>query len=425
MMIRPSPAGRRIRLLELLCCLVYFVSYLTRINYAAALSELAAGLDISNELASLAVMVSFLTYGLGQILCGFLGDTINPRRMIAAGLAATSLCNILLPLMPGVYSMAGLWGLNGFFQSMLWPPLVRVMAENLPEADYRRTCVAVSAAASFGTVAVYLMVPACIWISDWRLAFTLPAVLGIATAAVWLAGTRTCAGGSRSGNTAESGGASPLAQRPGLWALIRRSALLPLMAVIILQGILRDGITTWMPTYINDLYCLGTSFSILTTAILPLFSIISVTAANAVQKHIAGEVTVAALMFGTGFAATAGLYLFFSSTPALPIICMAIITGCMHGVNTMLIGRLPRHFAPYGRVSSVAGLLNAFTYVGSALSTYGIAAISSRWGCTAFAGTLLCALCIRRWNRFAVAAGAWPGCARSPSNMQTKNAPSS
>lgn len=411
-MTHSSSERRRIPLLTLLCCLVYFVSYLTRINYAAALSELAAKLQVSNEAASLAVTVSFITYGLGQTLCGFLGDAIEPRRMIAAGLAATSLCNLLMPLMPGIGWMTALWSLNGFFQSMLWPPLVRIMAENLSEADFRSACVAVSAASSFGTIAVYLMVPACISISGWRLAFIVPAVLGVTTAAVWLAGTRACTGGNRPGDAADSAGAgAPLhTQTPGLWTLIRRSALLPIMIVIILQGILRDGITTWMPTYINDRYHLGTSVSILTTAVLPLFSIISVMAANAVQKRIASEVTVASLMFAAGFAAAAGLRLFFSSSPALPVICMALVTGCMHGVNTMLISRLPRHFAPYGRVSSVSGVLNTFTYVGSALSTYGIAAVSDRWGWlttvtlwggVALAGTLLCALCIRRWNRFA------------------------
>lgn len=405
-MILPA-AKRRSMLLIWLCSLVYFVSYLTRINYAAALSEIITKLHVSNAVASLAVTGSFITYGLGQTFCGFLGDTISPRRMIAIGLVATSLCNLLMPLMPGIYWMTGLWSLNGFFQSMLWPPLMRIMAENLTEADFRRACIAVSTASAFATIAVYLLVPACIWIFGWQLAFILPAVLGVAMALVWLAGTRSYTESNRAGFVHNA--AAPGAQAPGLWALIRRSALLPLMAAIILQGILRDGITTWMPTYINDRYQLGTSLSILTAAILPLFHIVSVMAVNAIQKRIASEVAVASLMFATGAAAAVGLRLFFLASPAFPVACMALVTGCMHGVNTMLISRVPRRFSPYGRVSSISGLLNTFTYVGSALSTYGIAAVSDRWGWLvtvtlwagiALAGTLICALCIRRWNRF-------------------------
>lgn len=73
----------------------------------------------------------FVTYGIGQLLCGFLGDKFQPRKMIFTGLAATSLCNLLAALFPRMEVIIPLWCLNGFFQSMLWPPLVRIMAEAL------------------------------------------------------------------------------------------------------------------------------------------------------------------------------------------------------------------------------------------------------------------------------------------------------
>ena len=113
---RSLSAGQRVLLLQCLCCMVYFVSYLTRTNYAAALSEMVNVLHISNETAGLAVTFSFLTYGLGQTLCGMVGDVADPRRMIAAGLVATAGCNLLMPVMPNISWMTALWGLNGFFQ---------------------------------------------------------------------------------------------------------------------------------------------------------------------------------------------------------------------------------------------------------------------------------------------------------------------
>lgn len=286
--------------------------------------------------------------------------------------------------------------------------MMRILAENLAEADFRRACIAVSTASAIATIVVYLLVPACIWISGWQLAFFIPGVFGIAITLVWLVGTRSYSEGDRTGFLRRAATALN-AQAPGLWTLIRRSSLLPLMVVIILQGTLRDGIATWMPTYINDRYQLGTSLSILASAILPLFHIISVTAVSAIQKRISNEVAVAAIMFATGAAAAIGLRLFFFSSPVFSVSCMALVTGSMHGVNTMLISRVPRHFSPYGRVATISGLLNTFTYVGSALSSYGIAEVSDRWGWfftvalwagIALAGTLICALCIRRWNRF-------------------------
>ena len=93
----------------------------------------------------------------------------------------------------------------------------------------------------------------------------------------------------------------------------------------------------------------------------------------------------------------------------LSALMMAIITGAMHGVNLMLISRLPVHFRKYGKVSTISGVLNACTYVGSALSTYGFAHLSEAfgwyfiiisWAVIAGLGTAICAFCIRRWEKF-------------------------
>jgi OPA family glycerol-3-phosphate transporter-like MFS transporter len=163
-------------------------------------------------------------------------------------------------------------------------------------------------------------------------------------------------------------------------SLLFHSGLIPIMVIILLQGILRDGITTWMPSYINDVYHFGTSISILSAAILPLFAIISVFAASYVHKLAKNEVKASAYIWILGFVCSLVLILVFSSQAIVSIAMMAIITGCMHGINIMLISILPARYKNTGRVSTVSGILNAFTYAGSAVSTYGIAALSDNYG---------------------------------------------
>ena len=82
--------------LAILCGLVYFVSYVTRINYAAALAEIVADLGITKALASIAVTGSFITYALGQIISGFIGDKFDPRKVIIFGVVGTSLINFIV-----------------------------------------------------------------------------------------------------------------------------------------------------------------------------------------------------------------------------------------------------------------------------------------------------------------------------------------
>ena len=92
-------------LMILLLSMVYFVSYLTRLDYAAVLLEIVRSEGVSKELASLALTGSAVTYGFGQLISGYLGDKIKPYYLIAFGLFCAGVTNILIPLHPSAEYM--------------------------------------------------------------------------------------------------------------------------------------------------------------------------------------------------------------------------------------------------------------------------------------------------------------------------------
>ena len=62
----------------------------------------------------------------------------------------------------------------------------------------------------------------------------------------------------------------------------------------------------------------------------------------------------------------------------------------------------------FGKVSTISGILNSCTYVGSAASTYGIALISEKagwnftlliWFIIALTGTVICFVAARPWTK--------------------------
>ena len=69
-----------------LCSAVYFASYLTRVNFQAVISEIVRAEGYSKALISLAVTGSSVTYGVGQLLSGYLGDKLAPEKIILAGI---------------------------------------------------------------------------------------------------------------------------------------------------------------------------------------------------------------------------------------------------------------------------------------------------------------------------------------------------
>ena len=78
-MTKRLTSEKEMRFLCFLCCLAYFMSYLTRLNYAACMVELQSALGIGKSIAGLPVTMCFLSYGAGQLVCGFLGDRFSPK----------------------------------------------------------------------------------------------------------------------------------------------------------------------------------------------------------------------------------------------------------------------------------------------------------------------------------------------------------
>ncbi len=82
------------RSIMLLFSTVYFVSYLTRINYAAVISVIIAEEGIQATLASVAVTGAFITYGIGRRRAGnialFAGRRTDARDQLSANLHAAA-----------------------------------------------------------------------------------------------------------------------------------------------------------------------------------------------------------------------------------------------------------------------------------------------------------------------------------------------
>lgn len=405
------PVKRRAeaRRLTLLCAAVYFCSYLTRLDYGAVMVEMVRAEGFSRVDASAALTGLFITYGFGQLISGYLGDRVKPQLLIFFGLIACGLMNLLIPFCPSPAWMTVVWSVNGLAQAMMWPPLVRIMSQHMTESEYKVATVHVSWGSSLGTIVIYLMIPLLLKVSSWRGVFYCAAAVGMGMAAFWMARygrverslplQEQAAPADEPGDAGKSGG--------GLRALMPLLAIM--MGVIICQGTLRDGITTWMPTYLADTYHMESGKSILTGVLLPLFGMVCyqiVLWMN--RKLVKNELQCAAIIFGVGLVSLLALRLLHAHSFALSVLILAFAVASMHGVNLIMTCMTPKYLAGSGKISMISGLLNACTYIGSALSMYGVALIADRFGWTvteslwcavALLGTLCAAACVPKWGK--------------------------
>lgn len=391
--------------LAFLFAVTYMVSYITRINYGAVIAEMVEVTGWSKAELSMALTGSFITYGAGQIISGICGDRFNPKRLIMNGLLLSIAMNLLIPLCHSPYLTLIVWSVNGFAQAFMWPPMVKILAELTTPDEYKKSCAKISWGSSFGTIAVYLLAPILISVSSWKAVFFVSALCGIIMVFVW---KKLCP--EVEIKSAEKTDKAETASSASTLSLVFTPVMIFIMIAIALQGILRDGVTTWMPSYISETYNLGSEISILTGVILPLFSIACFQIGTYLYRKVfTNPLICAGVFFAAGAVSALALYLLSGANAAFSVLFSAILTGCMHGVNLMLICMIPPFFEKYGKVSTVSGIVNSCTYIGSAISSYGIAVLSENmgwsftlftWLAIALAGTLICFILAKPWKKY-------------------------
>lgn len=402
--------------LVMLSCMVYFVSYLARKNYGVSLAVIIEETGFSAASMGIVESALLLFYGIGQIVSGFLGDKFKPQNVILSGLIVTGICNIIFPFFHSIAAFTVIWGINGMAQAMFWPPLVKIMAEYLSSHKYKLACSHISAASQIATIFLYLFIPLILTMLNWHWVFYISSITAVAMAVIWIICYKKIT------KKMEKVQKTELQEKPEeitsgqkikLAPVMLSCGMITILLSIAFQGFLRDGVTTWMPKYTAS-HGVSTENAILMNVLMPIFSIgVTYLITFIYSKFFKNELTAATVFFVIASFVIGLIFLlnqyFPGVSPIISVVLAGISVGLMHGINIMLISYVPERFASMNAVSTLSGITNAFTYAGSAISTYLIPlfAESFGWNYTillwfgvAFMGLISCLVTIRRWRRF-------------------------
>ena len=383
------------RALFLLCWLVYFTSYLGRLNYSSVMSSITEEKILTFSQAGTISMVYFFAYGIGQLCNGILGDKLKPQNMIFMGLLCSGIANLLMGMVKAFPVMAVLWGINGYMQSMIWPPIIRIFAEKYTDEKKRKYSVDIASSMAVGTLMSYFLSACAMHFFSWHAAFYLAAGILTIVAVVWIAGYVKVEEFQKKSSEyqterQERTGAVLKEKETALRGneykepfvpLLLSSGLLGIVLPVMIHGILKDGVTQWVPTYIYDCFDVTASFSVIVTMFLPLINLTGAYMARfAGKKNPEKEVRTSAYFFGIAVTALVCLLVFGRYQVFLAVILFAVITASMMAVNTLYVNMIPLHFESQGRVSTVSGFLNSVAYLGSALSTFTIGVMVEKAG---------------------------------------------
>ena len=402
-----SKVKGRVKAIAWLLCFAYFASYVMRINLSVVIVEVYTSLGKTKDDVAIVLTSLTIAYGLGQILCGFLGDKLKPNVVLTIGFIITICCNVAIFFTSSITLMTVIWTINGLGHAMFWPPIVKLMSIHLTDVEYSYASVRVTWGSSMATILLYLCCPFLLFIMDWRTIMLICAGIGLIIMILWIVLYPKLFDKEKTKSEITPSIATKGVKPP-------KYVFLPLaliMIAIVMQGALRDGVTYWMPSYLVEEFSIPSKWSILITVVLAVFSMISFTVFDYINRRFfKNEVLSSVWIFGLAIVSTVLLYvtnLFGIAVPS--ILLMAILVACMHGVNLMLIAFVPKRFKRSGKVSTYSGFVNCCTYIGAAISTYGFAKISELhgWGITiiiwvgvSLIGCIMCAVALPKWKKF-------------------------
>ncbi len=373
-------------LLIFLSWLIYTVSYLGKVNYSANITQIMEFYQISKAEAGLVPSFFFFAYGIGQVLNGLLCKKYNVKWAIFLSLFTSAVINLVIAVTTDFQIIKWLWLLNGLALSVIWPTLVRLLSDVLPQKDLGRSSVIMGTTVATGTLIVYGLSSIYVFFNMFKLAFYTAAVVDAAVAVVWVLSYKRVvnkAGAERAREITqqEEAGTEEISEGDGRGkrAVYLTICVLCLYAIIV--NLTKDGLTTWVPSILKEEFGIADSLSILLTLLLPIVAVFGNLIALSIHNKLPDYVTHCFLVFAilAGFVGMIIASISFKQI-VLTLIGLVLVNFFASSLNSLITSIFPIFMR--GKVNSglFAGVLNGFCYIGSTISSYGLGAVADRFG---------------------------------------------
>ncbi len=364
----------------LVCWLVYTSAYFCRVNLSLAIPSLQMQFGWDKATIGMLSSAFFWAYAVGQLVNGRIGDHFNPRYFVALGLAAAGLCNIGMGFARSLGFMMTLWLLNGYFQSMLWGPIIRTASAYTPPEKRSNMAVLLSTSMVAGYLAAYQSIGRLAQTSNWRAMFLLPGAALIAVAGFWAFMLRHFREDAEITRTQEPGGSEADKPAIGFIPFLWRNGLLLIALVCVVQGLIKEGMNTWGPTFLSEAQHIDFSGALNLLSFVPALNLCGVLLVGVINRLFGYREKKTLLLFCAVSAASAAALYVSSGSLALTVIFYGLFSTFIGGLGTVLISLIPLHFYREGRVSSAAGFVNCASYIGASLSGPLLGALSDHGG---------------------------------------------
>jgi OPA family glycerol-3-phosphate transporter-like MFS transporter len=355
--------------------ITYASYYFGRVNFSAAIPEMKSDLLLSSQQVGLLGTGFFLTYAIGQMFSGYLGDRISPRRLVFGGMLLSGLMNLLFASTSIWAIMFIAWTINGACQSTGWAPVIKLLT-NWHSPDQRRKVAGIFATSYVAGNAVTWTVTGWIIVYvNWVAAFWIPALILWAFALGWFLLVRDDPAQVGFHELAASTSEHKI---PNILQNLRR--FWPLALAAVTSGFVLFALVIWLPTYFVERMGESTGTAASLASFLPIAGIFgSITVSWLVSNRLSGRelalgvalyLSVCPLLAALPYA---GLSLMANFS--ILILCGAIL----YGAATIITTIIPMLMSRKHETSTIAGFIDFAFNVGAGLAGVVVGTVIDRY----------------------------------------------
>ncbi len=177
------------------CYIAYIVAHLCRKNIAVALPFIGQDLGYTNTQLGILGSSLYMTYGIGKFINGIIADRSNVRTFLPTAMIISAFANLCFAysavfVTPGHVSFFGLpsatillwiltffWGANGWFQSMIFPPIAKALSYWLSKSERATKWSIWSTSHQLGVFTTVMLSGILIGHFGWKTAFGIEAIV--------------------------------------------------------------------------------------------------------------------------------------------------------------------------------------------------------------------------------------------------------
>jgi len=340
------------------CVVAYLAIYLAR-NILSALTPgmLETG-NFTMEYISAISTANMLFYAVGQLVNGIIGNKMKGSLMVGIGLLCGGLCNIAFPFFETLWLSAMLYGASGFFWAMLYAPMVRLIAENVPSLYAPRCTIFLTIASFLGSPLAAVMALLFQWDAAFVVSGVIQIVVGIGTLVMLMVL-------EKKGILVNTRRTVKKTGEGGIRTLLKRG-IIRFSLVSIITGIVKNTVVFWIPTYFNQYLDFSEDLAVTVyagvTLMMAVAPAVNLSIYEKVMRRNISKTVVA--MFGVGALAFCMMALVKNPIVNVPFLVLALIAN--GGAATMLWNVYCPSLKDTGMVSGATGFLDFISYIASA-----------------------------------------------------------